>query len=159
MRYTYVGSSHSVQLETLGEGRYRAWFGQRQVEFSARQLADGGWQISLDGETLTAYCEALGQERFVAINGDHYRLAVADEGPSRRARSSAGDLTAQMPGQVTEIRVSEGDAVEAGQTLLIIEAMKMEIRVNAPQPGRVTRLLVGLGDSVERGQRLLEIGD
>jgi methylmalonyl-CoA carboxyltransferase 1.3S subunit len=55
--------------------------------------------------------------------------------------------------------VSEGDTVERGQTLVILEAMKMELRVTAPEAGRVKRLLVQMGDVVERGQALVEIGE
>jgi biotin carboxyl carrier protein len=62
-----------------------------------------------------------------------------------------------MPGQVVNVLVSEGDSVERGQTLLVLEAMKMEIRVAAPAAGRVKRLLTEKGQIVERGQRLAEI--
>ncbi|MBK8035170.1 MAG: acetyl-CoA carboxylase biotin carboxyl carrier protein subunit [Chloroflexi bacterium] len=63
-----------------------------------------------------------------------------------------------MPGQVRELLAAEGDAVERGQPILLLEAMKMEIRVTAPIAGTVKRLLVKAGDVVERGQRLAEIG-
>jgi biotin carboxyl carrier protein len=159
MNYDYADETYRIQLEPLGNGRYAARIGERRVEFVARQLNDGGWRIELEGESITAYCAAQAQERFVAVKGDHFILTIAEQGPTRRSRASAGDLAAQMPGQVTDLRIREGDLVEAGQTLLVIEAMKMEIRIAAPQAGRVLRLLVGLGDRVERGQRLLEIGD
>jgi biotin carboxyl carrier protein len=58
---------------------------------------------------------------------------------------------------VREVLVAEGDTVQRGQTLVILEAMKMEIRVAAPGDGQVRRLLVRQGDVVERGQRLVEI--
>ncbi|MBC7812830.1 MAG: acetyl-CoA carboxylase biotin carboxyl carrier protein subunit, partial [Burkholderiales bacterium] len=91
--------------------------------------------------------------------GNHTFTAANPAARSRpRGRSSAGgDLTAQMPGLVREVLVSEGDTVERGQTLLILEAMKMEIRVSAPTDGVVKRLLVAVGDVVERGQRLAEL--
>jgi biotin carboxyl carrier protein len=62
-----------------------------------------------------------------------------------------------MPGQVRAVNVSEGDAVTKGQTLLILEAMKMEIRVQSPQTGTVKKLFVEQGQSVEREQILVEI--
>jgi biotin carboxyl carrier protein len=61
-----------------------------------------------------------------------------------------------MPGQVVDVLVAEGETVTRGQTLVILEAMKMEIRAAAPADGRVKRLLVGKGDVVERGQHLVE---
>jgi biotin carboxyl carrier protein len=62
-----------------------------------------------------------------------------------------------MPGQVAAVQVREGDVVEAGQVLLLLEAMKMEIRVQAPRPGRVARVLARLGDTVQRDQALVEL--
>jgi biotin carboxyl carrier protein len=62
-----------------------------------------------------------------------------------------------MPGQVRAVNVSAGDAVEKGQTLLVLEAMKMEIRIQAPMDGVVGRLVVGEGDTVEREELLVEV--
>jgi biotin carboxyl carrier protein len=70
---------------------------------------------------------------------------------------SGGDLTAQMPGQVVETLVSDGESVASGQTLVILEAMKMEIRIAAPADGVVKKVLVSQGDIVDRGQPLVEM--
>jgi len=78
----------------------------------------------------------------------------------RRASEAAGGqqaVNAPMPGQVLQIRVAEGDHVEAGQVLLVLEAMKMENAVVAPAPARVERLLVTAGAQVQRGQPLVEL--
>jgi acetyl-CoA/propionyl-CoA carboxylase biotin carboxyl carrier protein len=66
-------------------------------------------------------------------------------------------VRAPMPAQVRAVQVAEGDEVEKGQTLLLLEAMKMEIRVKAPGAGRVARLLVTSGQSVEKEQLLAEL--
>ena len=62
-----------------------------------------------------------------------------------------------MPAQVRAVQVQEGDAVEKGQMLLLLEAMKMEIRIKAPTAGRVTQLLVSSGQTVEKDQLLAEV--
>jgi biotin carboxyl carrier protein len=72
-------------------------------------------------------------------------------------RAGSQTLSAPMPGQVLELRVAEGDEVEAGQVLLVLEAMKMENAVVAPGPARVERVLVKTGEQVQRGQSLLEL--
>jgi len=54
-----------------------------------------------------------------------------------------------MPGKVIELRVAEGDAVQAGQVLMIMEAMKMEHSVTAPQDGTVAQITVTAGDQVD----------
>jgi methylmalonyl-CoA carboxyltransferase small subunit len=62
-----------------------------------------------------------------------------------------------MPGSVIAVRVSEGDDVEAGQVLVVLEAMKMENNVPAPAAGRVARVLVSAGQQVQRGETLVEL--
>ena len=62
-----------------------------------------------------------------------------------------------MPGQVVSVDVQAGDTVAKGQTLVILEAMKMEVRVQAPYAGRIRRVNVQTGQVVERGQQLVEM--
>ena len=64
-----------------------------------------------------------------------------------------------MPGQVRSVAVGVGDVVKKGQTLAVIEAMKMEIRIQALKDGVVSALLVQVGQTVEREQILIEIVD
>ena len=59
-----------------------------------------------------------------------------------------------MPGQVTQILVEAGQQVTTGQTLLLLEAMKMETRITAPRDGRVARILCAVGETVQGGQVL-----
>ncbi len=90
--------------------------------------------------------------------GVTYTLSKGGATQSRRkAHHAEGALTAVMPGQVTKILVNEGDTVTKGQTLVLLEAMKMEIRVNAPGDGKVRKILVEQGQVVERGATLIEL--
>ena len=73
------------------------------------------------------------------------------------AAHSAGDVTVAMPGKVVVVDVAVGQAVVAGQRLLVIEAMKMENDVTASGPGVVTVIHVAPGDAVESGQALVHI--
>ena len=73
------------------------------------------------------------------------------------ATEEEGSFTAPMPGGVLEVLVSMGDAVSAGQALLVLEAMKMEHRVTAPYDGTVTAVHVAQGDRVQQGEMLLEV--
>ncbi|HUP83661.1 MAG TPA: biotin carboxylase N-terminal domain-containing protein [Candidatus Limnocylindria bacterium] len=73
------------------------------------------------------------------------------------AGSASQSVAAPMPGNVLAVRVAEGDAVEAGQVLVVLEAMKMENNVPAPAAGRVARVLVTAGQQVQRAQTLVEL--
>ena len=71
--------------------------------------------------------------------------------------TAGGRLTAPMPGKVIDLRVQLGDRVEAGQTVLVLEAMKMEHPMLAHEDGVVSEVRVALGDQVESGALLLVV--
>ena len=68
-----------------------------------------------------------------------------------------GGLVAPMPGVVLEVLVTAGESVEAGQTLMVLEAMKMEHRIVAAEDGTVTSVHFNSGDRVEQGANLLDV--
>jgi 3-methylcrotonyl-CoA carboxylase alpha subunit len=79
--------------------------------------------------------------------------------PDKSLAIPPGGCVAPMPGKVIELRVTEGDTVEAGQVLLIMEAMKMEHSVTAPQDGTVAQITVALGDQVDADALLVVVGE
>jgi biotin carboxyl carrier protein len=120
----------------------------------------GKLDLLIDGQRVTAYVSSDNAKRWVTVNGQTFVLTKSSGArKGGHAHHAAGELTAPMPGQVRTVNVSEGDAVSKGQTLLVLEAMKMEIRVQAPQNGLVRKLLVKQGQTVEREQMLIEIVD
>ncbi len=119
-------------------------------------------QLHVDGRLATVR-DLLG-ERQVRWLGRTYRLerdlppsvASAGRGGSRGIDES-GVLTAPMPGRVLSLSVAVGDAVAAGQTLVVLEAMKMEHAIEAPHAGVVKRVDVAVHQQVARGEPLLEL--
>ena len=77
--------------------------------------------------------------------------------PSGLSDSAAGELRTQMPGKVVKILIGEGDSVEQGQTLLILEAMKMENEIKAGMSGVVKSIEVKEGDTLENGVLMIEL--
>ena len=117
---------------------------------SARDRAEGRrrFEVVVDGWRFEVSVEAADRaelrERALRAAAEHHVIGAAS-------------VRAQMPGRITRVWVSEGEAVEHGQRLLAIEAMKMENEVRAPQAGTVTGLRVELGARVERDNELLTI--
>ena len=70
---------------------------------------------------------------------------------------SVGDIKAPMPGKVLSIDVQQGDQVQKGDTLLVLEAMKMENEIKAPIQGRVKTIQVELGQTIEKQTLLVEL--
>jgi biotin carboxyl carrier protein len=68
-----------------------------------------------------------------------------------------GGITAPMPGLIVALKVKEGDAVQAGQALLVMEAMKMENAITASYHGTVTKIYVREGDSISEGDLLVDV--
>ena len=66
-----------------------------------------------------------------------------------------GGLNAPMPGKVVEVKIKKGSSVKKGDTLVILEAMKMEHKVSAPSNGKISKVLISQGDQVENGQTLI----
>ncbi|KGM07957.1 Pyruvate carboxyl transferase subunit B [Methylophaga thiooxydans] len=101
--------------------------------------------ISIDGMPEEVTFEALNEYISEGVSG------------GRKKASAPGDVTAPLPGNVVEVLVIEGDQVEAGQALLVMEAMKMETELLANISGTVNKLHVSKGDRVTPGETLIEI--
>lgn len=92
----------------------------------------------------------------IVIGGSGSQNNAAPTTASVRA-TSANAVTAPLAGSVARILVNEGDEIEAGQVLLVLEAMKMETEITAPAAGKVASILVEPGDAVQGGQALIEL--
>jgi len=107
-----------------------------------------GYDLAIDGDTAT-------------VNGQSYQVslgAAADGEPAPTAQSGdATPVAAQMPGKVIRLLTQVGDRVEAGDGILVLEAMKMEMPVTAPIAGTVSDISVGAGDQVANEQVLAHI--
>jgi biotin carboxyl carrier protein len=114
---------------------------------------------------VTAHVASDGKKRWIHVDGATFVLERQDSisrgGHSHGAREGTGSgiVVAPMPGQVRGVLVNEGDAVQEGQPLILLEAMKMELKVSAPRAGVVSKIHVTKGQSVEREQVLGEIRD
>lgn len=100
------------------------------------------------------YAVKAGDAVWVFHDGDVFRLEEA--GPRRRVAQSHGSLTSPMPATVISVNVAAGDHVAAGQTLVVLEAMKMELPVRAPGEGRVAAVHCKPGDLVQPDMSLID---
>ena len=135
-------------------------------EFTVR-AADGdhtvrieGHHVRVDGVTVSvpsrAYAVADGDTSWVFLDGVVYEFEIIRQG-RRRPSSSHGSLTAPMPATVIRINAPSGSVVKRGDTLLVLEAMKMELPIKATADGTVTAVHCAVGDLVQPGISLIEI--
>lgn len=146
-----------IDLTPQGKS-YRATIGDKTVDVEIVRVSDGQLELLIDGERVMAYVSSDGAKRWVTVNGQTLMLTKSSGAKRRGAGHDHGSgLVAPMPGLVRSVNIEEGEAVMKGHTLLVLEAMKMEIRIQAPRDGSVKRLLVKQGQTVEREQVLIEI--
>ena len=157
--FEYKGENYALDVAPLGEG-FQVRFGEQTAEVHFARGADGQVVFILDGRKVETHVSADGKRRWVSFGGQTWMLEKTS-GVARGAGggTASGRLLAPMPGQVRAVNVSLGDAVEKGQTLLILEAMKMEIRIQAPMDGVVGRLAIVEGQTVEREELLAEVDE
>ncbi|MBQ7393622.1 MAG: biotin/lipoyl-binding protein [Lentisphaeria bacterium] len=134
----------------------------REEEKPAAKGGASAYTATVDGKAVTVEVSADGKEYTAKVNGKSFKVAVAEgaAAPAAKAASASGaaaDLCAPMPGTVVKVLVSEGAEVAAGQTVLVLEAMKMETEIKAENAGRVAQVLVAQGAVVSAGDVLAKI--
>jgi acetyl/propionyl-CoA carboxylase alpha subunit len=133
-----------------------------QIHTVELQSSAAGYIVLVDGVPVEVASGATvaknGRDIYVHYDGRSYVLKrVAGQAGAAGSGGGSGVLRAPMPGQVRQVLVSDGQQVAAGETLVILEAMKMEMRIQAPQATKVARVAVSQGQSVEREQTLVEL--
>ena len=149
------------RVETQGE-LVRVDLGGNEIELTVTtQDGQQGWCTTSDGSLHSFAWAWAGNSLELWLDGDVFIF----ERVERRARSDretsvgGSDILALMPGTIKQILVAPGDSVKRGQTLIIIESMKMELTIAAHRDGVVKRIPVEQGGQVEKGMRLLELED
>lgn len=132
----------------------RAEEGRLVFRFSASSASP-----SASSASVSAFVSVDGVKRWVTVNGQTFVFALAGSKTRRDgvAHHAAGELRAPMPGQIRAVPVAEGEWVQKGQTLVILEAMKMELKVAAPFEGVVKTVKVRPGQTVEKDEVLAEV--
>lgn len=129
-------------------------------EWRIDRRADGAWLATgEDGSTVVAHAITDADNSvWVHVDGDVIR--IAEESATRTGARVHGHATleAPMPAQVTAVLVTPGDLVEAGATLVVLEAMKMELPLKAPAAGRVEAVHCTPGQRVAPGRTLVDLG-
>ena len=110
-------------------------------------------RLWVDGQL--AHTVKVGDDWWVHLDGRIHVLTIDEQGTG--ASADTGGMTAPMPGKVLEILCSIGDEVEAGQTLIVMEAMKMEHRIAANGPGTIVAIHHSAGEQVDAGAVLIDI--
>jgi biotin carboxyl carrier protein len=150
--------TQTIEINPSDEG-YVASVDGKNVIVQVLRAANGRMDLLVDGQRVTAYVSSDMAKRWVTVDGSTSMLTKTSGAKQGIHHDHAGGLIAPMPGQIRSVAVSVGEAVKKGQTLLTMEAMKMEIRIQALKDGVVKSVSVTQGQTVEREQILIEMED
>jgi 3-methylcrotonyl-CoA carboxylase alpha subunit len=151
---------HRLEAVRTGPGRFKITAGGEMSIVDVLYYGDGRIRVLIDEDPLEAGIVLGPEEVLISLRGETHTLrkppppAVDETGPGADAAAS---LTAPMPGTVVKVLVQEGQEVEEGQLLLVLEAMKMEQPVSAPHAGVVHSLPFDEGSLVPGGAVLAEV--
>jgi len=164
MKYITTIENQEFQIEVLDERHIRV--GDRLIEVDFESVSGQPvFSLLLDGRSYESFVYPGEEGWQVLLRGRQYQVRVEDE-REKRLRAAAGGgvaeggeylLKAPMPGLIVAVPVSEGQAVEKGQVLVILESMKMQNELKAPRAGTMGRVRVRSGESVEQKQTLLSL--
>ena len=142
--------------------RVNAVIDGRTIEADVARILPGVYSILLGGRSLEATVEETAEGLLVRVAGREFQIEITDPRSWRRRGGSIElegrqQVAAPMPGKIVSVLATQGQKIEAGQGLMVIEAMKMQNEIRSPKSGTVERLLAKEGQTVSAGEILAVI--
>jgi len=154
--------NYTIEIEEIGKSVYRVAVDGNEFLVDGKKTGRTNYSLIVDNRSFEIEVDHAEDEYRVLVDGRNYHIHLVDErrmlvggGQSGVQLQGRQKVSVPMPGKVIAVLVSEGDKVEAGQGLVIVEAMKMENEVHSPIAGEVKEIKVKPGDTVEGGAVLI----
>jgi biotin carboxyl carrier protein len=162
------GRIRTLELEPAQNGQYRVTLDGQPLDVQAQLLRPGVLSLVVDGRSYRVVREddapaGNGGGSAVEFAGRRFPYNVEDPRSLKARRARGGDadgprvIKASMPGRVVRVLAGRGEAVEAHQGIVVIEAMKMQNELKSPKAGTVAEMRVAAGDTVSAGDVLAVI--
>jgi biotin carboxyl carrier protein len=159
---TLGDQTYTVEIEEIGKSLYRVSVDGNEFLVDGKKTGRTNYSLIVDNRSFEIEVDNAEDEYRVLVDGRTYHVNLVDERRMRVGGAQSGvelqgrqKVCVPMPGKVTAVLVAEGDTVEKGQGLVIVEAMKMENEVRSPIAGEIKEIKVKPGDAVEGGAVLL----
>ena len=157
--FTLGEHEHALALARTPTG-YCLHLGAARLEIALAALADGRARLTVAGRQHDIVIASRGDTLFIHLDGEshalHYRHPL-ERLAAQAAGGAADAIRAPMPGSIVSLAVAVGDAVSRGQTLLVMESMKMETTLIAPRDGVVAEIRFEPAQTFERDALLLRL--
>ena len=160
MKFARAGDSTEIDAEIVARDgtSIHIRVGERELVADFTPNVDGGGVLTIGGRRYTTFGARLKESIFVSVGPASFQFKPVEAAARRRARGlAAHEIVAPMPGKVLKVLVHVGDMVEAGQPMVVLEAMKMETTLAAESAAIVKQVRVEEGQTVDHGAVLIEL--
>jgi biotin carboxyl carrier protein len=153
------GKPHRLELEKA-DGRWTCQLDGREIKIDAVVTRRDVLSLLVDGHSYEIKREQTPTDLHMWVGSTRFAVELRDPRSLRSRRASAGDekgprkLVAPMPGRIVRVLVAENAEVEAGQGVVVVEAMKMQNEIKSPKKGTVQKIVAAPGSAVNAGDVL-----
>lgn len=160
---TIDGAEHAIDIPANGgTAEWRCTVDGALLQADVREVEPGIYSILIGPRSLEVKLENNGGRTYASVGGRRLPVEIRDPRSMARGAGSINfsgprTIASPMPGKVVRLLVAEGDEVEAGRGLLIVEAMKMQNEIKSPKAGRVAAIHVSEGSAVGGGDAMMVV--
>ncbi len=158
LKYEYGDNTYRVEVERDGEKYYVTYDGNTYT-VTAAEVDEGFLSIDLGGREIKCVVSESNGDKYLFIDGEVFEVTPVELTGRKKGggTESEKDLRSPISGNVVKVDVEEGDEVEAGDVVMVIEAMKMEYIIKAPWNGVVDEVHYEEGEQIDIGQETVNI--
>jgi biotin carboxyl carrier protein len=160
MKFARAGDWTEIDAEVISRdgNSIRIRVGGRELVADFRPNADGGGVLTIGGRRHMIYGARSRDSIFISVGPASFQFKPVEASTRSRTRGlAAHEILAPMPGKVLKVLVRDGELVEAGQPMVVLEAMKMETTLAAESAAMVKQVRVEEGQTVDHGAVLIEL--
>ncbi|MBM3285271.1 MAG: hypothetical protein FJY81_05305 [Candidatus Aminicenantes bacterium] len=151
---------YTINLEEKEKNFLRVTLGGRVFDVSVEFITRDELLLKIDGKVYNIIVNSNSLSHSVYVNGRLFRIekrSALQILKEEKGRAKKKDVKITMPGRVVQVVAQEGEEVEAGQPVLVLEAMKMQNEIKSPRAGKISRIHFRAGDYVETGSVLFSV--
>ena len=155
---------YQIDIKQLDDNKFEVQLEEKKVEVDLIHSEHSLYSLIIEGRSYEVNLDGNNGNCSIHLNGVHYLINVMNKKKKEKVRKSTLDnvagileIQSSMPGKVIKILVKQGENVEEGQGLIVVEAMKMENEISSPKKGKVISIEVKEGEIVEGNFKLLTI--
>ncbi|MFC2166738.1 acetyl-CoA carboxylase biotin carboxyl carrier protein subunit [Acidobacteriota bacterium] len=151
---------YMLNLDKQDKNELCVSLGDKKHRVSFEFLGENEILLSIDGKIHLAVFHSNMSSHSVFINGKSFKLEKKSTPQilgNRNIEQKKRDVKTSMPGKIIKVLAQEGDIIQEGQAVLILEAMKMQNEIKSPQSGQLVRIVPRAGETVETGALLFSV--